>query len=99
MRLYPVTGDGTNRITTRDTRIGQYLLPKGTMVWVPFSAAFNSPHNFSKADDYVPVRFSHSPSADYPKLTDKSPSSFAILSPILASASLCDISGKTRDLY
>lgn len=56
MRLYPVTGDGTNRITTRDTWLGKYLIPKDTMVWVPFSAAFNSPHNFSRADEYIPVR-------------------------------------------
>ena len=55
MRLFPVTGDGTNRITTKDTRIGRYLIPKDTMVWVPFSAAFNSPHNFSRVNDYIPV--------------------------------------------
>jgi len=58
MRLYPVTGDGTNRITTKDIMLGQYLIPKGTMVWVPFSAMFNSPHNFSRVDEYVPVRYS-----------------------------------------
>ena len=57
MRLYPVTGDGTNRITTKDIWLGKYRIPKGTMVWVPFSAAFNSPHNFSRADQYVPVSF------------------------------------------
>ena len=55
MRLYPVTSDGTNRVTTKDLQLGQYLIPQGTMVWVPFSAMFNSPHNFSRVDEYIPV--------------------------------------------
>ena len=53
--MYPVTGDGSNRITSRDIHIGEYLIPKGTMVWVPFSAMFNSCHNWERPDEYLPV--------------------------------------------
>lgn len=56
MRMYPVTCDGTNRIATRDVRLGGHFIPKGTMVWLPFSAMFNSPHNFEQPDRYMPVR-------------------------------------------
>lgn len=63
MRMYPVTADGTNRIATKDLRLGRFMVPKGTMVWIPFSAMFNSPHNFPQPDSYIPVRrlIAHNP--------------------------------------
>ena len=55
MRLLPVLADGTNRTTTKDTRIGQHLIPKGTMVWIPLKATFNSPHLWDSPDKFLPV--------------------------------------------
>ena len=55
MRMLPVLGDGTNRTTQRDMVIGNYNIPKGTMVWIPFNAVFNSSHNWREPDRYWPV--------------------------------------------
>ena len=55
MRMLPVLADGTNRTTTRDTRLGPHLIPKGTMVWVPLKATFCSPHNWDRPDEFLPV--------------------------------------------
>ncbi|KAK9905036.1 hypothetical protein WJX75_008344 [Coccomyxa subellipsoidea] len=55
MRMLPVLADGTNRTTVRDTRLGPHLIPKGTMVWVPLKATFNSPHLWDRPDQYIPV--------------------------------------------
>jgi hypothetical protein len=54
--MLPVLADGTNRTTTSDTRLGPYLIPRGTMVWVPLKGLFNSPHNWPDPDTYKPVR-------------------------------------------
>ena len=56
MRMLPVLADGTNRTTVRDTRLGPHLIPKGTMVWAPLKATFNSPHLWDHPDQYIPVR-------------------------------------------
>lgn len=58
MRMLPVLADGTNRTTTSDSRLGPYLIPRGTMVWVPLKGLFNSPHNWPDPDTYKPVRSS-----------------------------------------
>ena len=54
--MLPVLADGTNRTTTKDTKLGPHLIPKGTMVWVPLKGLFNSPRNWVNADQYLPVR-------------------------------------------
>lgn len=56
MRLMPVLTDGTNRTASRDARIGPHRIPAGTMVWVPFGAAFASPHCWERAEEYLPAR-------------------------------------------
>lgn len=53
--MYPVTCDGTNRIATKDVMLGKHFVPRGTTVWLPFAAMFNSPHNFPQPDQYMPV--------------------------------------------
>lgn len=54
--MLPVLTGGTNRTTVKPTRIGPVTVPAGTMVWIPFSALFNSPHNWEAPDVYNPVR-------------------------------------------
>ena len=54
--MLPVLSDGTNRTTLRDTWLGPHLIPRGTMVWVPLKATFNSPHLWHRPDQYIPVR-------------------------------------------
>ena len=54
--MLPVLADGTNRTTTADIRLGQHLIPKGTMVWVPLTGLFNSPHNWADPGQYIPAR-------------------------------------------
>jgi cytochrome P450 len=53
--MLPVLADGTNRTTTKDTLIGSHTIPKGTMVWIPLKAAFNSPHVWENPDQFRPV--------------------------------------------
>ena len=53
--MLPVLADGTNRTTTRDIQLGAHLIPKGTMVWVPLKGTFNSPHNWDRPNEYLPV--------------------------------------------
>lgn len=55
MRMLPVLADGTNRTTVRDTWLGRHLIPRGTMVWVPLKATFNSPHLWDRPDQFIPV--------------------------------------------
>lgn len=54
--MLPVLADGTNRTTVRDMRLGPHLIPRGTMVWVPLKATFNSPHLWDRPDQFIPVR-------------------------------------------
>ena len=54
--MLPVLGDGTNRTTQQDIRIGNYEIPKDTMVWIPFNAVFNSPRNWQQPERYWPVQ-------------------------------------------
>ncbi|BDA49870.1 Cytochrome P450 3A28 [Coccomyxa sp. Obi] len=64
MRMLPVLADGTNRTTLRDTWLGPHLIPRGTMVWVPLKATFNSPHLWHGPDQYIPERWEE-PGAEY----------------------------------
>ncbi|KAK9826059.1 hypothetical protein WJX74_008792 [Apatococcus lobatus] len=64
MRLLPVLTGGTNRTTAKPTRIGPVTVPAGTMVWIPFSALFNSPHNWEAPDVYDPDRW-RAPDVEY----------------------------------
>ncbi|PNW81441.1 hypothetical protein CHLRE_07g356250v5 [Chlamydomonas reinhardtii] len=38
MRLMPPTSGGTVRVVPRDTQLAGHVLPKGTMLWIPFYA-------------------------------------------------------------
>lgn len=53
--MLPVLADGTNRTTIKDTWLGSYLIPRGTMVWVPLKGTFCSPHNWDQPDAFIPV--------------------------------------------
>ncbi|CAL8464267.1 g3802 [Coccomyxa elongata] len=64
MRMLPVLADGTNRTTLKDTWLGPHLIPRGTMVWVPLKATFNSPHLWHRPDHYIPERWEE-PGAEY----------------------------------
>ena len=55
MRMLPVLTGGTNRTTAKPTKLGPVTVPAGTMVWIPFSALFNSPHNWEAPDIFNPV--------------------------------------------
>lgn len=55
MRLLPVLSDGTNRTAKHDIILGGHHIPKGTMIWIPFNALFNSPHNWEAPGRYWPV--------------------------------------------
>ena len=57
MRMLPVLTGGTNRTTSKPIKLGSLIVPAGTMVWIPFSALFNSPHNWEAPEKYDPVRF------------------------------------------
>ncbi|KAK9807492.1 hypothetical protein WJX72_000759 [[Myrmecia] bisecta] len=72
MRMLPVLTDGTNRTTDKDMLLGGHLIPAGTMIWIPFNALFNSPHNWDQPMVYRPERWSE-PGAEYAKAPQQSP--------------------------
>ena len=53
--MCPSAADGSFRGTKRQTRLGGYDVPKGTVVWVPLYSLHNSRHNWQDADKYLPV--------------------------------------------
>ena len=58
MRLYPVLGKGVTRIIGRDFVTSEgYLLPKGSLLFLPFITALRNPDVFEKADSFIPSRW------------------------------------------
>lgn len=59
MRVRPVASTGTTRYTKRDMRLGGHLVPKGTLLDVPFDAVHHFPGNWADPDAFTPVRIFH----------------------------------------
>eukprot|EP00884_Botryococcus_braunii_P017510 jgi/Botrbrau1/4442/Bobra.0348s0030.1 len=58
LRLYTPVSMGTAREALVDLTIcGQYAIPKGTLVWVPFFAMNRSELNWDRPDEFLPDRF------------------------------------------
>ena len=58
MRLYPVAPKGVTRIIGRDFVSSEgYLLPKGSVISMPFIANLRNPAVFDEADSFIPSRW------------------------------------------
>ena len=58
MRLYPVASGGSVRIIGRDFVSSEgYLLPKGSIIFMPFVINLRNPAVFDKADSFIPSRW------------------------------------------
>eukprot|EP00670_Eutreptiella_braarudii_P005024 CAMPEP_0174284574 /NCGR_PEP_ID=MMETSP0809-20121228/5999_1 /TAXON_ID=73025 ORGANISM="Eutreptiella gymnastica-like, Strain CCMP1594" /NCGR_SAMPLE_ID=MMETSP0809 /ASSEMBLY_ACC=CAM_ASM_000658 /LENGTH=461 /DNA_ID=CAMNT_0015380119 /DNA_START=135 /DNA_END=1520 /DNA_ORIENTATION=- len=58
MRLYPVAAAGAQRTIGREYRTKEgYILPKGTVVWLPFLLPLRSEDIYADPDSFVPSRW------------------------------------------
>jgi cytochrome P450 len=55
MRLMPVVGAGVARVANKQLQLGEYTIPRNTIVWVPLLALQTSPALWAKPDDFIPV--------------------------------------------
>ena len=56
MRLYPSV-PGVMRTITEDTKVGDYILPKGLTVWLQYYAMHRNPRVYPEPNVYKPERF------------------------------------------
>jgi cytochrome P450 len=57
MRMYPVVSVGNGRMTSKATRVGQYIVPNGVIVGVPLYALHNTKHNWEDPKSFKPERW------------------------------------------
>jgi cytochrome P450 len=57
-RLTPVAGQGVRRTVKRDTTLGGYKVPAGTIIWASFRPLFRSAELWDRPEEFVPVRIS-----------------------------------------
>jgi len=59
MRLHPPSLPGSVRVTGKDFSVenGGFMIPKGSIVFVPFVMLFHNPANFKKPDEFIPSRW------------------------------------------
>ena len=55
MRMRPVASTGVTRFAKRNMQLGQYFIPKGTMLLVPFDAVHHFHGNWEDPDSFMPV--------------------------------------------
>lgn len=64
MRLHPVASAGTIRVIGKDiTTSNKHLLPKGSIVFLPFISLFRNPEIFKDENSFCPLRWEN-PSRD-----------------------------------
>ena len=56
-RVHPVAASGTHRVANKDTCIGGYQVPKGTMITIQPGAIHNSIHNWDDPMAFKPERW------------------------------------------
>ncbi|GIL43618.1 hypothetical protein Vafri_1274 [Volvox africanus] len=57
MRMFPVAATASVREVTQPTRVGDYLIPPGVIVWPMLYALHNSTHNWVRPDEFSPERW------------------------------------------
>ncbi|KAG2497951.1 hypothetical protein HYH03_004213 [Edaphochlamys debaryana] len=57
MRMFPVGGTASVREVTTPTRVGDYVIPPGVIVWPMLYALHNSVHNWQAPDQFQPERW------------------------------------------
>ncbi|GIL72393.1 hypothetical protein Vretimale_4204 [Volvox reticuliferus] len=57
MRMFPVAATASVREVTQPTRVGDYLIPPGVIVWPMLYALHNSTHNWLRPDEFNPERW------------------------------------------
>ncbi|GLI68700.1 hypothetical protein VaNZ11_013179 [Volvox africanus] len=57
MRMFPVAATASVREVTQPTRVGDYLIPPGVIVWPMLYALHNSTHNWVRPDEFRPERW------------------------------------------
>ncbi|KAF5833230.1 cytochrome P450 [Dunaliella salina] len=57
MRIHPAVAFGVPRETSQDLNVGGYHIKRGTFIWMPFYATFNSRMNFSNPELFDPGRW------------------------------------------
>ncbi|MGW5550361.1 cytochrome P450 [Nocardia beijingensis] len=59
MRTRPTIDGTTRQVLAPTMELGEWVLPRGTTVYVATSVAHNDERNFPRADEFVPDRFLH----------------------------------------
>eukprot|EP00198_Chlamydomonas_reinhardtii_P014061 XP_001703398.1 cytochrome P450 [Chlamydomonas reinhardtii] len=57
MRMYPVAATASVREVTEPTRVGDFVIPPGVIVWPMLYALHNSVHNWDQPDVFKPERW------------------------------------------
>ena len=61
LRLFPVTASGTGRLVDRPTRLGDYHIPSGVVIGIPWYilayAIQRSAKYFPRPDEFLPERW------------------------------------------
>ncbi|MCE7946832.1 MAG: cytochrome P450 [Chloroflexi bacterium CFX4] len=66
MRLYPPAG-GLTRTPLTDIQVGEYVMPKGSNVFVSTHVMHRDPRYFPEPEKFIPERFSKEREADIPR--------------------------------
>ncbi|GLC33832.1 hypothetical protein PLESTB_000509600 [Pleodorina starrii] len=57
MRMFPVAATASVREVTQPTRVGDYVIPPGVIVWPMLYALHNSVHNWDRPEEFRPERW------------------------------------------
>ncbi|MCS6871909.1 MAG: cytochrome P450 [Anaerolineae bacterium] len=66
MRLYPPAG-GVSRMPITDVQLGEYVLPKGSNVFISMYVMHRDPRYFPEPERFIPERFSKEREAEIPR--------------------------------